>query len=82
MLLELLKHLDADRAYPEKELNGILGAIHPDFASLRRELIDYGFMTRSNGVYLVADAFPDPGPTVAPELPSDAAQRFRDATRA
>jgi DNA-binding transcriptional ArsR family regulator len=37
--------------YPEKEVNQRLGALHPDPASLRRYLVDEGFMGRKNGVY-------------------------------
>ena len=37
--------------YPEKEVNERLTQAHPDFAEMRRLLVDYGFMTRSWGVY-------------------------------
>ena len=40
-----------DRAYPEKEVNQRLAILHPDVASLRRYLIDLGFMDRQSGVY-------------------------------
>ena len=33
--------------YTEKEVNAILGAIYSDFATLRRYLIEYGFMERT-----------------------------------
>jgi hypothetical protein len=39
------------RRYPEKEVNQRLGAVHPDPASLRRYLVDEGFMARKNGEY-------------------------------
>jgi DNA-binding transcriptional ArsR family regulator len=39
------------RKYPEKEVNQLLGARYPDAASLRRYLVDEGFMTRKNSVY-------------------------------
>ncbi|MEO6350836.1 MAG: metalloregulator ArsR/SmtB family transcription factor [Candidatus Limnocylindrales bacterium] len=39
------------RKYPEKEVNQLLGVRHPDAASLRRYLVDEGFMTRKNSVY-------------------------------
>jgi len=39
----------ADHVYTEKEINAILKSIYEfDYATLRRELIDYGFMKRSN----------------------------------
>jgi DNA-binding transcriptional ArsR family regulator len=39
------------REYPEKELNQLLALRHPDVASLRRYLVDEGFMTRAASVY-------------------------------
>jgi hypothetical protein len=43
--------VEPDRGYPEKELNQLLALRHPDVASLRRYLVDLGFMTRDAGVY-------------------------------
>ena len=39
------------RKYPEKEVNQLLAVRHPDAASLRRYLVDEGFMARTQGVY-------------------------------
>jgi hypothetical protein len=39
------------RKYPEKEVNQRLGVLHSDPASLRRYLVDEGFMTRKASVY-------------------------------
>ena len=39
------------RKYPEKEVNQLLAVRNPDAASLRRYLVDEGFMTRKNSVY-------------------------------
>jgi hypothetical protein len=53
--LEVLTVLAADFAldtgYPESEVNDILYQRHGDFATLRRDLVDFGFMTRSAGIY-------------------------------
>lgn len=38
-----------DVIYTEREVNDILKQFHQDFASLRRELIDYGFLRRERG---------------------------------
>lgn len=35
-------------SYNEKEVNAILKEINADFVSLRRHLIEYGFMDRNN----------------------------------
>ncbi|MGZ4590828.1 MAG: DUF2087 domain-containing protein [Actinomycetes bacterium] len=37
--------------YPEKDVNVLLSAFHPDFAALRRHLVDEGFLAREGGVY-------------------------------
>jgi DNA-binding transcriptional ArsR family regulator len=54
--LVVLRHLaetvfQAERDYPEKEVNMQLALRHADVASLRRYLVDEGFMTRAQGVY-------------------------------
>lgn len=40
-----------DRDYPEKEINQRLALFHPDVATLRRDMVDHGLMTRDAGVY-------------------------------
>ena len=37
--------------YPEKEVNERLLQAHPDYAEMRRLLVDCGLMTRSRGIY-------------------------------
>jgi hypothetical protein len=37
--------------YPEKEVNAMLRAFHPDHAALRRYLVEEGFLARENNVY-------------------------------
>lgn len=69
VLLKLLPLFEPGRDYPEKQVNEILGAVHDDFAYLRRELIDYGFMVRDAGIYRVTEQFPEHGHAVAPEIP-------------
>lgn len=46
VLGRIAEELEPGRRYTEKELNGFLKGIHPDFATLRRYLIEYGFMDR------------------------------------
>jgi len=38
---------EPERRYSEKEVNAILGAIYEDYTTIRRYLIDYGFMERT-----------------------------------
>jgi hypothetical protein len=45
---------------------------HDDVASLRRELVDYGFMVRDRGIYRIASELPDRGPSVRQEVGNEA----------
>ena len=78
VLQHLLTRFEPNRDYPEREVNDLLRPAHADVATLRRELVDYGYMTRSNGVYRVAAALPARGPTVAQEIVGDEASWLRD----
>jgi biotin operon repressor len=68
ILQHLLARFDPDREYPEKEVNTLLREAHEDVATLRRELVDYGFMTREGGVYRVALALPQRSVQVNQEI--------------
>ncbi len=37
--------------YPEREVDVVLRAFHPDYAALRRYLVDEGFLSRAAGTY-------------------------------
>ena len=37
--------------YPEARVNEILGEVHPDFAALRRYLVENSFLDRADNVY-------------------------------
>lgn len=47
----LAELFDEDRQYSEKEVNAIIAKHHPDFATLRRELIGAKLLDRAKGVY-------------------------------
>lgn len=47
----LVARFEPGVAYPEKQVNEIIKAHHPDFATLRRLLVDEGLMARERGVY-------------------------------
>lgn len=51
LLKWLATQFEADARYTEKQVNTIIGRFHEDFATLRRGLIDAGWMRRENGVY-------------------------------
>jgi len=50
--LVVLDHLaglfEPGRRYPEPEVNQLLGRYHPDYAMLRRHLVDDGFLARAD----------------------------------
>jgi hypothetical protein len=54
-LLVVLDHLaqqfEPGQRYAEPEVNEVLQRFHPDFAALRRYLVENDFMTREDGVY-------------------------------
>ena len=54
-LMVVLDHLsqsfEPGRTYPEAEVNEILSGFHPDYAALRRYLVENSFLTREDGFY-------------------------------
>ena len=56
----LAERFAADRRYSEAEVNEVLAADAPDEATLRRLLVDEGFLRRDHGTYWRAGA-PVPG---------------------
>lgn len=84
ILRHLLTRFEPGREYGEREVNDILKVANEDYATLRRELVDYGFMTRDKGIYRVATELPARGATVAQEVGNEAAwfeTLLADATR-
>lgn len=47
----LSQQFEPGRVYPESSVNAVLSRFHPDYAALRRYLIDEGFMERRQGFY-------------------------------
>lgn len=47
----LADRFEPDQRYTEKEVNAVIGKHHPDFATLRRELIGGPWMERKDGIY-------------------------------
>lgn len=72
VLRHLLRQFDPERTYDEREVNDILRVAHEDVATLRRELVDYGFMERERGIYRVAREPPQRGATVRQEVGDEA----------
>jgi hypothetical protein len=59
MMLAACAHLAQrfvrERRYSEREVNGILADDSPDPATLRRLLVDEGFLARDRGIYWRVD---------------------------
>ncbi len=75
------------RKYPEKEVNQLLAVRHPDAASLRRYLVDEGFMSRKQSIYRLRPRKEWPKLTpgdaeeaAAPAAPADASGGDRAAS--
>jgi DNA-binding HxlR family transcriptional regulator len=68
VLRRLLERFAPGRDYTEAEVNEMLREAHNDVATLRRELVDYGFMARDRGIYRLATELPGRGSTVAQEV--------------
>jgi hypothetical protein len=51
VLDRLAQEFELGRHYPEADVNAILARWHPDTASLRRYLVDEGFLDRGGGEY-------------------------------
>lgn len=48
ILKKISEQFERNKKYSEKELNNIIKDIYEDFATIRRYLIEYGFMERTN----------------------------------
>ncbi|MDK3160622.1 metalloregulator ArsR/SmtB family transcription factor [Kamptonema cortianum] len=45
------EQFEIGQRYPEKQVNEIILRHHEDYALIRRDLVDFGFMTREKSVY-------------------------------
>lgn len=48
-LMVIVRCFEKGRTYTEREVNDILAPVWADYATIRRALIDFGFMARSAG---------------------------------
>ncbi len=51
VLERLALEFEPGRRYSEKEVTGVLALWYPDYAALRRYLVDEGFLDRAAGEY-------------------------------
>jgi excisionase family DNA binding protein len=52
VLEHILRRFEIGRVYSEKEVNEIIGELHEDFCTVRREFIMNKMMSRSGGKYM------------------------------
>lgn len=71
VLQHLMDRFDPARTFTEREVNDLLKPAHDDVATLRRELVDYGFMERERGNYQVARRAPPRSRNIAQEITGD-----------
>jgi len=69
-LLEVLSRFEPGRVYTEPEVNEVLLGVHPDFAYLRRELVNYRYLERAEGRYRVVATVPARAPIEHQEIPA------------
>ena len=46
-LQTMIEQFEMNRKYTEKEINEVLQAIWPDYATVRRDLFEYGYLART-----------------------------------
>ena len=51
LLDQIAQAFEPGMRYPERDVSLFLGGLHPDYAALRRYLVDEGFLTRAGGEY-------------------------------
>lgn len=55
ILEEVARKFEPEKQYTEREVNVILEELNEDYCTVRRSLVDYGYMTRNGGIYLKRD---------------------------
>jgi hypothetical protein len=61
VLTWLVEDFQPGRLYPESEVNRVIARRHPDFAALRRYLVDEELMQRRRSVYWRTGSVPNVG---------------------
>jgi len=45
------RRFEFGQEYAEKEVNDLISPVYEDYCTIRRELVDFGFMARDNSIY-------------------------------
>ena len=73
LLLHLVTYFEPGRTYTEKQVNEILAALWQDYAFMRREMVEYGYLVRTAdaSAYCLATQAPNrEGTVLAAEAPA------------
>lgn len=62
--------LHGGRLYSERDVNDVLASVHEDVAFWRRELGDYGYLTRERGIHRLAEMALKRPSWMAQEIPA------------
>lgn len=52
VLEEIARKFEPEKQYSERDVNVILEEVNADYCTLRRCLVDYGYLNRSGGIYV------------------------------
>jgi biotin operon repressor len=77
VLQHIVERFQPGLTYPEREVNDLLRPVHDDVATLRRELVDYGFLQRDRGIYQLRGGAPNRSANVMQEIVGDENEWFR-----
>ncbi len=56
ILDEVARRFEPEKQYTEREVNVILEELNEDYCTVRRDLVDFGYMSRSGGIYVKCNA--------------------------
>lgn len=82
VLQHLVERFVPTTIYSEREVNDALRVAHDDVATLRRELVDYGYMHRERGLYRIAKEPPGRSVQIAQEIIGDEHEWLRQLVTA
>lgn len=82
VLQHLVERFAPTTIYSERDVNDALRVAHDDVATLRRELVDYGYLHRERGLYRIATEPPGRSVQIAQEIVGDEHEWLRQLVTA
>ena len=67
LLDQVAQAFEPGKRYSEQEVSAFLAELHPDYAALRRYLVDEEFLSRANGQYWRTGGTTMPSPEAKPQ---------------